>query len=140
MPPYLFEKRKLRIVVEIILYELNEKRTSTFRKKCNYFTNDSSDLNLVWKTKKVSSFFPLKDKNFHPSCKTFYGLCSCEDDCVGETKRNVPVRYDEHKKPSKKSKPSAHLEQKTLTIISLQGFYVMHHQMLEHVRILRRFP
>ena len=66
MPPYLFEKRKLRIVVEIIFYELNEKRTSTFRKKCNYFTNDSSDLNLVWKTKKVSSFFPLKDKNFHP--------------------------------------------------------------------------
>ena len=28
-----------------------------------------------------------------------------------ETKRNVSVSYDEHIKPSKKSKPAAHLEQ-----------------------------
>ena len=52
--------------------------------------------------------FPLKDKNLHPSCKIFYGLCSCGEDYVGET---VSVRYDEHDKPSNKSKPSAHLEQ-----------------------------
>ena len=32
---------------------------------------------------------------------------------IGETKRNVSVRYDEHNKPSKKSKPAAHLEQST---------------------------
>ena len=38
-------------------------------------------------------------------------LCSCGEDYVGETKRNVSVRYDEHSKPSNKSKPSAHLEQ-----------------------------
>ena len=65
----------------------------------------------VWKTKKVRSFFPLKDKNLHPSCKIYYGLCSCGEDYVGETKRNVSVRYDEHNKPFKKSKPAAHLNQ-----------------------------
>ena len=111
VPPYLFEEPKPRIVVEFPFCELNEKRVSTFRKKFNYFTNDSYDLNVVWKTKKVSSFFPLKDKNLHPSCNIYYGLCSCREDYVGETKRNVSVRYDEHNKPPKKSKPVAHLEQ-----------------------------
>ena len=31
---------------------------------------------------------------------------------LGETKRNVSLHYDEHNKPSKKSKRAAHLEQK----------------------------
>ena len=35
----------------------------------------------------------------------------CGEDYVGETKRNISVCYDEHNKPSKKSKPAAHLEQ-----------------------------
>ena len=70
-------------------------------------------INVVWKTKKVQSFFPLKDKNLHPTSKIYYGLCSCGEDYVGETKRNVSVHYDKHNKPSKKSKPAAHLEQNT---------------------------
>ena len=111
IPPNLYEELKSRIVVEILFCKLNEKRLSIFRKKFNYFTNDSYDLNVVWKTKKVKSFFPLKDKNLHPSCKIYYGLSSCGEDYVGETKRNVSVRYDEHNKPSNKSKPAAHLEQ-----------------------------
>ena len=39
---------------------------STFRKRFNYFTSDSYDLNVVWKTKKVRSFFTLKGNNLHP--------------------------------------------------------------------------
>ena len=54
----------------------------------------------VWKTKKVRSFFPLEDKNLHPSCKIYYGLCSCGEDYIGETKSNVSVCYDYHKKVS----------------------------------------
>ena len=94
IPPYLFEEPKPRIVVEFPFCELNEKRVSTFRKKFNYFTNDSYDLNVVWKTKKVRSFFPLKDKNLHPSCKIYYDLCSCGEDYAGEIKRNVAVSYN----------------------------------------------
>ena len=111
IPPYLSEEPKPRIVVEISFCELIEKRVSTSRKKFNYFTSDSYDLNVVWKTKKVRSFFPLKDKNLHPSCKIYYGLCSLGEDYVGETKGNVSVRYDEHNKPSNESKPAAHLKQ-----------------------------
>ena len=133
--PDLFEEPKPRIVVEIPFCELNEKRLSICRKKFNYFINDSYDLNVVWKTKKVKSFFALKDKNLHPSCKTYHGLCSCGEDYVGETKRNVSVHYDEHNKPSNK----LHTLNRTMTIISLGGFYAMQHQILEHVRILMRF-
>ena len=89
IPPYLFEEPNSRIVVEILFCELNEKRISTFRKKFNYFTKDRYYLNILWKTKKIRSFFPLKDKNLHPSFKIYYSLCSYGEDYVGETKRNV---------------------------------------------------
>ena len=69
IPPYLFEEHKPRIAVEFPFCELNEKRVSIHLEKFNYFTTDSYDLNVVWKTKKIRSFFPLKDKNLHPSCK-----------------------------------------------------------------------
>ena len=112
IPPYLYEEPKPRIMVEFPFCELNVKRISTFRKRFNYFTNDSYYFNVVWKTTKVKSFFPLKDKNLYPSCKVYYGLCSYGEDYVGETKRNVSVSYDEHNKLSKKLKPVEHLEQK----------------------------
>ena len=53
IPPYLFQEPKPRIAVEIPFCELNEKRISTYRKEFNYFTNDSYDLNVEWKTKKA---------------------------------------------------------------------------------------
>ena len=87
------------------------KKDYLYLEKSLTFTNGSYALNVVRKTNKVKSFFPLKDKKLHPSCKIYYGLCSCGEDYVGETKRNVSIRYDEHDKPSNKSKPSAHLEQ-----------------------------
>ena len=78
IPPYFFEEPKPRIVVEIPFCKLNEKRVhsakSTFRKKFNYSTNASYDLNAVWKAKKVRSFFPVKDKNLPASCKIYYGF------------------------------------------------------------------
>ena len=46
----------------------------------------------------------------HPSCKVYYGFCSCGEDYVGETIRNVSVGYEEYNKASKKSKPAAYLE------------------------------
>ena len=55
------------------------------------------------KTKKATSFVPLKDKNLHPSFKI-------RIDYRGETGRNVFVRYGEENELSKKSKPDAHLE------------------------------
>ena len=92
----------------------------------------------VWRTKKVRSLFPLKNKNLHPSCKIYSGLCLCGEDYVGGTKRNISVRYDEQNKPFKIQNQLRSLNG-SLTIILLGGFYVMHHQMLDQVRILKLF-
>ena len=106
----MFEEPKPRIAVEFPFCQLNEKRVSTYRKKIDCFTNDSYDLNVVWKTKNIISFFPLKDENLHPSCKIYYGVCSYGKNYVGDTKRNISVRYGEHNKLFKKSKPVSHPE------------------------------
>ena len=68
---------------------------------------------LNWKSQNQNSkyLFPLKDKDLHHACKIYKGICSCESTYVGETKRNVEVRYSEHNHPSGKSEPSKHLDQ-----------------------------
>ena len=107
-------------MVEFPFCEFTEKRVSTFRKKLNCFTNDSYDL-IVWLTKKVRSFFPLKDKNLWPSCKIYYGLCSCGEDqkkCFVYVMMNITSLL--------KSQNQLHTLKRTLTINSLGRYYVMH--------------
>ena len=128
IPHYLSEEPKPRIVVEFPFCELNEKRVSTFRKKFNYFTNDSYDLNVVWKTKKVRSFFPLKDKNLHLSCKIYY--VHVEEIALVRPKETFLYVMMNITSPLK-SQNQLHTLNRTLTIISLGGFYVMQHQVLE---------
>ena len=107
-------------------------------KNFNYFTDDGYDINVVWKTKKVRSFFPLKDNNLHPSCKI--------------TMVYVPVEQITFERPKETflyvmmniispliSQNQLHTLNRTMSIISLGEFYAMHHKMLEHVRISRRF-
>ena len=38
--------------------------------------------------------------------------CSCGENYVEDTKRNVSVRYNECNEPSNRSKPAAHLKKK----------------------------
>ena len=57
----------------------------------------------------LKSLFSHKDKDLHPACKIYKGICFCESTYVGETKRNVEVRYSEHNHLSGKSESSKHL-------------------------------
>ena len=93
----------------------------------NYFTSGSYDLNVVWKTKKVRSFLPLKDKNLHPSWKIYYR--------PKETFLYVMMNIIS----PLISQNQLHTLNRTMTFISFGGFYVMNHQMLEHIKISRRF-
>ena len=136
IPPNLYEELKSRIVVEILFCKLNEKRLAIFRKKFNYFTNDSYDLNVVWKTKKVKVLFPLKDKNLHPSCKIYY--VHVEKIMLERPKETFLYVMMSIVSPLI-SQNHLHTLNRTKTIISLGRFYATHHQMLEHVRISRRF-
>lgn len=42
-----------------------------------------------WLIKIVKLLVPLKDHNFHPSCKLSEGICIYGEAYVGETTRNV---------------------------------------------------
>ena len=63
-------------------------------------------------TRKVKTLFHFKDKTIHQACKFYKGVCSCGESYVGETERNVEVRWGEHNNPtnSNKSIPSRHIK------------------------------
>ena len=67
------------------------------------------DIAVKCSTKKIRSLFRLKDKNPHPACKIYEGTCSCSANYIGETKRNVETRWNEHENPKKDSEPAKHL-------------------------------
>ena len=54
---------------------------------------------------------PLKEGNPYPSCKIYEGVCSCKENYIGETKRNVITRWNEHENPNKDSEPAKHFFQ-----------------------------
>ena len=110
-PPQLFEIPKKMLFLQVPFCEANEKRSKSFLNKFYNFTNEKFKLIIRWKTRNLKSLFPLKDKDLHPACMIYKGICSCESTYVGETKRNVEVRYSEHNHPSGKSEPSKHLHQ-----------------------------
>ena len=43
-------------------------------------------------------------------CKIYKDVCTCGESYIGETIRNVEVRWDEHYNPVNKSNPSKHIK------------------------------
>ena len=84
-------------------------------KTFNYFTIGSYDLYVVWKTKKVRSSFPLKDKNLHLLCKIYhimFILMFMWRRLLWRDQKNTFLYVMMNiTSPPKKSKPAAHLEQ-----------------------------
>ena len=52
-----------------------------------------------------------KKKNTHRSHMVNKDDCSCSVDYIGETRRNVEVRINEHSNPSNDSEPARHLHE-----------------------------
>ena len=59
---------------------------------------------------KVKSLFLLKDRNLHPSCKIYKGICSCGATYISKAIRNVEERWSEHNSAKNKSDPAQHNE------------------------------
>ena len=78
--------------------------------KFHTFTNHKFSLLIKWQTKKVRSLFKVKSINPYPSCKIYFGECNCGETYVGETIRNVEIRWAEHNSLKGKSEPSKHLQ------------------------------
>ena len=53
--------------------------------------------------------FKVKRKKPHPSCVIYRGKCSCGEEYIGETERNVEKRWSEHINPTEKTEPARHL-------------------------------
>ena len=82
-----------------------------FHQKLHEFTNNSYEIRIKWITKKVKQLFKLKCKNPYPSCVIYEGVCACEQTYIGETRRNVELRWEEHENISKDFEPAKHLKE-----------------------------
>ena len=51
------------------------------------------DVQIKWLTKKVKTLFRVKDKSLDQACKIYKGICSCVESYIGETIRNVEIRW-----------------------------------------------
>ena len=109
IPSGFFDEDLPVVLVEISFCDKNEFVSKQFIKKFNSFTQVLYDLRVQWFTKKTKTLFRLKDPCIHPVCKIYKGVCSCGKEYIGETVRNVEMRWNEHNKPSDKSNPSKHL-------------------------------
>ena len=65
---------------------------------------------IIWNTTKIRSLFPLKDKNQHPNCVIYEGVCTCGLKYIGETSRCLHLRQREHENLKGNSEPSRHLK------------------------------
>ena len=58
----------------------------------------------------------------------YEGECSCQESYIGETVRNVEIRWQEHEDTQKDSEPAKHL--KNIQLIYLLGkFFSQPHQL-----------
>ena len=80
-------------------------------KKFLEFTNNLYDFRINWITKKIKQLFKLKTKNPHPSCVIYDGVCVSEQTYIGETKRYVELRWEEHENICKDFEPAKHLKE-----------------------------
>ena len=109
IPPNFFEETKQLIMFEIPYCTKNETISKRFLEKFNNFTQNKYRVLIKWITRKTKSLFPLKDRNPYPACQIYQGSCVCGKSYIGETIRNVQIRWKEHEDPRKDSEPAKHL-------------------------------
>ena len=63
--------------------------------KLQTFTNGKVRFDIIWNTRKMQSLFNNKDK-VHLNLVIYKSVCSCGADYIGETIRNVKIRWNEH--------------------------------------------
>ena len=64
---------------------------------------------ILWQTRKIQSFFNLKDKTRLKSNVIYRPEYTRDETHIGETKRNSAVRKAEHESKSRNSKSARHI-------------------------------
>ena len=106
-------QEKPRIIINLPFCPENEQYSKTLIHRLDDYTQNNFIFIIVWKTRKIRSLFPLKDRVVYPSDIVYEGLCSCGEGYIGETDRNSISRYNEHENIKKVSEPSKHLKEHT---------------------------
>ena len=76
------------------------KEKELFCKKLEFYTNGKVKFKFIWSTRKIKSLFKIV---------VYHGICSCGNNYIGETIRNIVTRTDEHEQPNSKSEPFKYL-------------------------------
>ena len=89
----------------------NEKIAKHFVNKLKQFTGDGVSFNIIWQSKKIKTFFQLKDKVLHKANVIYRGtsINNPEVTYIGESKLNAELRWKQHENPSHDSAPSKYL-------------------------------
>ena len=109
--PLLDTEPKETVTIAIPFCENNENASKKFLRRFHQLTNNRYQVSIIWKTKKVKNLFFLKDKNPHMALQIYEGVCSCGENYVGETERNVETRWAEHENINHNSEPAKHLKE-----------------------------
>ena len=112
IPSFFFEKPPPFVLIELPYCPQNERLSKYFIRKIKSFLDEECTIVVKWITRKIRTLFSLKSRNPHPACKIYRGECNdCGQIYIGETKRNVEIRWDEHEDTKGKSEPAKHLQQ-----------------------------
>ena len=89
----------------------NERLSKHFIQKLKKFTGDGISFNIIWQSKKIKTFFQLKDKVLHKANIIYRGTSINNPDVtyIGESKLNAELRWKQHETPSHDSAPSNYL-------------------------------
>ena len=75
------------------------------------FTKEKYSVVIIWKTRNIRSLFNLTDKTSHVSPVVYEGKCNYDENYIGETGRNVTIKWDEHSDIDENSEPAKHIKQ-----------------------------
>ena len=95
IPPSLFEEWK-EISFQVPFCKRNEDKMKRIICKLEEYTNYKIKFRYSWKTRKLESLFPLKNRIVHKANIIYKGRCTCKEFYIGETKRNSEVRWNGH--------------------------------------------
>ena len=106
---WLFDERKTT-AINLPFSNKNEYFSKRFCEKLEFYTNGIVKFNIIWSTRKIKSLFKIKDNVKHLSCVVYHQICSCGNNYIVETIRNIVARIDEHEQPNSKSEPFKYLK------------------------------
>ena len=90
--------------------ESKEKFAKSLIKELVIFTNNKCKFNLFWNSRNIRSTLQINDNVKHYSCIIYEGICSCGENYVLESVRNVVLRWAQHEDANKQFQPAEHLK------------------------------